>query len=357
MTTTAAIGIHDLMQKVIDLKGSDLHIVAGNPAIFRVDGELRRVDMPAVTPEQSKQLIFSLLDQEQQDYVKVNKEIDFGFQFKEKSRFRVNVYHASGALALAARLIPEKIRTVEELDLLPILHDFTLFPQGLVLLTGPTGEGKSTTLAALIDEINHKRAEHIVTIEDPIEFIYEPDKSVISQREINQDTHGWDIALRSALREDPDVVLIGEMRDHETIASAITIAETGHLVFATLHTNTASETMDRIIDVFPAAQQPQIRQQLAGVIRAVVSQRLVPKKGGGRIAALEVMIANSAVRNLIRENKAFQIESIIQTSSEQGMFLFEKHLSMLVQQGKITAETARNRAFRPEEIDRLLTKE
>lgn len=355
MSTT--ISIHDLMQKVVDLQGSDLHLVCGNPAILRVDGELRRVEMPLITPAQNKELIFSILTQEQQDYVKVNKELDFGYQYKEKARFRVNVYHASGALALAARLIPEKIKTIEELDLLPILHDFTLYPQGLVLLTGPTGEGKSTTLAALIDEINHKRAEHILTIEDPIEFIYQPDKSIISQREVNQDTHGWDIALRSALREDPDVVLIGEMRDHETIASAITIAETGHLVFATLHTNTASESMDRIIDVFPAAQQPQIRQQLAGVIRAVVSQRLLPKKGGGRVAALEVMIANAAVRNLIRESKAFQIESIIQTSSEQGMFLFEKHLFMLVQQGKITAETARNRAFRPDEIERMLAKE
>ncbi len=355
MNTT--ITIHDLMQKVVDLQGSDLHLVCGNPAILRVDGELRRVEMPLITPAQNKELIFSILTQEQQDYVKVNKELDFGYQYKEKARFRVNVYHASGALALAARLIPEKIKTIEELDLLPILHDFTLYPQGLVLLTGPTGEGKSTTLAALIDEINHKRAEHILTIEDPIEFIYQPDKSIISQREVNQDTHGWDIALRSALREDPDVVLIGEMRDHETIASAITIAETGHLVFATLHTNTASESMDRIIDVFPAAQQPQIRQQLAGVIRAVVSQRLLPKKGGGRVAALEVMIANAAVRNLIRESKAFQIESIIQTSSEQGMFLFEKHLFMLVQQGKITAETARNRAFRPDEIERMLAKE
>ncbi|MBP9781411.1 type IV pilus twitching motility protein PilT [Candidatus Woesebacteria bacterium] len=355
MSTT--ITIHDLMQKVVDLQGSDLHLVCGNPAILRVDGELRRVEMPLITPAQNKELIFTILTQEQQDYVKVNKELDFGFQYKEKARFRINVYHASGALALAARLIPEKIKTIEELDLLPILHDFTLYPQGLVLLTGPTGEGKSTTLAALIDEINHKRAEHILTIEDPIEFIYQPDKSIISQREVNQDTHGWDIALRSALREDPDVVLIGEMRDHETIASAITIAETGHLVFATLHTNTASESMDRIIDVFPAAQQPQIRQQLAGVIRAVVSQRLLPKKGGGRVAALEVMIANAAVRNLIRESKAFQIESIIQTSSEQGMFLFEKHLFMLVQQGKITAETARNRAFRPDEIERMLAKE
>ena len=313
--------------------------------------------MPLLTPDQNKELIFSILTQEQQDYVKVNKELDFGFQHQEKARFRVNVYHASGALALAARLIPEKIKTIEELDLLPILHDFTLYPQGLVLLTGPTGEGKSTTLAALIDEINHNRAEHILTIEDPIEFIYQPDKSIISQREVNQDTHGWDIALRSALREDPDVVLIGEMRDHETIASAITIAETGHLVFATLHTNTASESIDRMIDVFPAAQQPQIRQQLAGVIKAIASQRLLPKKGGGRVVALEVMIANAAVRNLIRESKAFQIESIIQTSSEQGMFLFEKHLFMLVQQGKITAETARNRAFRPDEIERMLSKE
>ena len=221
-------------------------------------------------------------------------------------------------------------------------------------MTGPTGEGKSTSLAAMIDEINATRADHIVTIEDPIEFVYTPKKSVISQREVNHDTHGWDIALKSVLREDPDVVLIGEMRDFETIASAITIAETGHLVFATLHTATAAQTIDRIIDVFPGSQQGQIRQQLAATIKVVASQRLLPKQGGGRIAALEILLANPAVRNLIREQKTHQIDNVMQTSADSGMMLIEAHMQQLVQQGSITAEVAKSHAFRRDDMERLL---
>lgn len=356
MTTVQHLTIADLMLKVVELKASDLHIVVGTSPSMRIDGELHRIDAPPVTEEQARELIFSILSQEQQDYVKVNKELDFGYQFHNDVRFRINVYHTLGSLALAARLIPEKIKTIEELELPTILHEFTKYPQGLVLFTGPTGEGKSTTLAALIDEINQQRAAHIITVEDPVEFRYKQAKSVISQREISQDTHGWDIALRSALREDPDVVLIGEMRDFETISAALTIAETGHLVFASLHTNTTAETINRIVDVFPSTQQEQVRQQLSSVIKAVVSQRLLPRKGGGRVPGAEIMIANAAIRNLIRENKAFQIDTVIQTSAEQGMMLFEKHLMLLLQQGKISVDTARYRAFRTEEIERLLEK-
>ncbi len=346
-----------MLQMVVDQKASDLHIVSGVPASIRSDGALLPIQgIPALTKDQVEGLVLPLMTNEQKDYVTVNKEIDFAYQFKDQGRFRVNVYTQRGSVAAALRLIPNKIKTLEELQMPPVLHTFSQYKQGLVLLTGPTGEGKSTTLAAVIQEINASRAEHILTIEDPIEFIYQPEKSVISQREVNSDTHGWDIALRSALREDPDVVLVGEMRDYETISAAITVAETGHLVFGTLHTATAGQTIDRIIDVFPAHQQSQIRQQLAAVLQAVVSQRLIPMSGGGRTAALEVMLATSAIRNLIREEKAFQIDNVIQTSGEQGMMLIETSLLQLVQRGAITTEMARSFAFRPEMYDRLAGK-
>jgi twitching motility protein PilT len=346
--------IHDILNLLIDQTGSDIHLITGMQPTLRVDGELKPIDgSPVLNQEMAEALILPLMSPEQRDYVKVNQEIDFGYQFQDKGRFRINVYHQKGNLAAAMRLIPAKIKTVDDLQLPPIFHDFTQYRQGLVLVTGPTGEGKSTTLAAMIEEINSTRAEHILTIEDPIEFVYQPKKSIISQREINHDTHGWDIALRSALREDPDVVLVGEMRDFETIAAAITTAETGHLVFATLHTATAAQTIDRIIDVFPAHQQGQIRQQLAATLQAVVSQRLIPLAQHGRMAAFEIMLATSAVRNLIREAKTHQIDNVLQTSGEQGMMLIEAHLAQLVQRGAITAEIAREYSFRPEEFDRL----
>lgn len=347
--------IHDVLQMLVDAEGSDVHIVAGSPVMLRLNGQLRAVEgSPVLEAQHTEALIYPILSQEQKDYVKVNKELDFGYSFKDAGRFRVNVYHTQGSLAAALRLIPSKIKTIDELNLPPILHTFTQFKQGLILMTGPTGEGKSTSLAAMIDEINATRADHIVTIEDPIEFVYTPKKSVISQREVNHDTHGWDIALKSVLREDPDVVLIGEMRDFETIASAITIAETGHLVFATLHTATAAQTIDRIIDVFPGSQQGQIRQQLAATIKVVASQRLLPKQGGGRIAALEILLANPAVRNLIREQKTHQIDNVMQTSADSGMMLIEAHMQQLVQQGSITAEVAKSHAFRRDDMERLL---
>lgn len=344
-----------MLQLVVDQGGSDLHILIGSPPTIRVDGALIPIEgMPVLGPEQTKTLIEPIMTQEQKEYVMLNKELDFGYQFGEYGRFRINAYHSNGSLAAALRLIPNETKTIEELSLPEVYHQFTKYKQGLVLVTGPTGEGKSTTLAALIEEINQNRTEHILTIEDPIEFVYKPKSSIVSQRELNHDTQDWSIALRSALREDPDVVLVGEMRDYETIAAAITVAETGHLVFATLHTSTAAQTVDRIIDVFPAHQQGQIRQQLASSIKAIVSQRLIPLKQGGRMAAAEVMIANSAVRNLIRESKTYQIDNVIQTSSGDGMMLMETSLALLVQQGYISQERAREFAFRPDELSRLL---
>jgi twitching motility protein PilT len=343
-----------MLQMLVDRGGSDLHIVVGTPPMLRVDGMLIPVDgAPILKKEHAELLVFPIMSQEQKDYVTVNKEVDFGYQFKDVARFRVNVYYQQNVISAALRLIPNKIKTVDELQLPPIMHNLTQYKQGLVLLTGPTGEGKSTTLAAMIQEINLTRSEHILTIEDPIEFVHIPQKSVISQRELHQDTHGWEIALRSALREDPDVVLVGEMRDYETISAAITVAETGHLVFATLHTNNAAQTVDRIIDVFPEHQQSQVRQQLSSSLQAVVSQRLVPMSGGGRVAATEVMIATPAIRNLIREGKTFQIDNVIQTSAEVGMMLMEASLAEWVQRGALSWERAREYALRPEEFDRI----
>lgn len=347
--------IHDILDMLVEQNGSDVHILTGMPPTLRVEGELRPIPgAPVLTNDMAESLIFPLMTQEQKDFATVNKEIDFGYSFKDKGRFRINVYHQRGEIAAALRLIPARIRTIDDLQLPPVFHQFTEFRQGLVLVTGPTGEGKSTTLAALIEEINSTRSEHILTIEDPVEFVYSPKKSIISQREINHDTNGWEIALRSALREDPNVVLVGEMRDFETISATITVAETGHLVFATLHTATAAQTIDRIIDVFPSHQQGQVRQQLAASLQAVISQRLIPLAQGGRTAAFEIMLATPAIRNLIREGKTYQIDNVIQTSAESGMMLIETHLLQLVQRGALSVEKAHNYAFRPDEIERLL---
>lgn len=347
--------ILDILEMLVQQQGSDIHLMVGSKPTLRIDGELRPIEgSPVLTKDQAEALILPLLTEEQKDHVMTDKEFDFGYSYQDKGRFRVNVYHHQGTLAAALRLIPAKIKSIDELHLPQVFHDLTQYKQGLVLVTGPTGEGKSTTLAAVMDEINTTRGEHILTIEDPIEFVYTPKQSIISQRELNQDTLGWDIALRSALREDPDIVLVGEMRDFETIAAAITVAETGHLVFATLHTASAAQTIDRIIDVFPAHQQGQIRQQLAATLQAVISQRLLPKVGGGRVAAFEVMLASGAVKNLIREGKTYQIDNVIQTSAEAGMTLFETNLAQLVQQGQITREKAAEYAFRPDELARLV---
>jgi len=347
--------IKDLLQLTVDRNASDLHIITGVPPTLRIDGQLSSVPSEAVlTPEAINNYLKEVLSSEQLEKLMVNKELDFSFPFSDKARFRVNAYTQKGSNALAFRKIPLQIPTIDSLGLPKILHSFTALRQGFVLITGPTGHGKSTTLAAMLNEINGSRSEHIVTIEDPIEFILRPNKSIISQREMGGDTHSWQIALRSILREDPNVVLVGEMRDYETIAAALTIAETGHLVFATLHTNSAAQTIDRIVDVFPEEQQGQVRLQLSNVIEAVFSMRLIPAIAGGRVVGYEVMLGTSAIKTSIREGKTHQIESILQTSQEVGMNTIEKSLVTLIRQGKITLEMAQSYSLRPEELTRLV---
>ncbi len=349
--------IKSLLQLTVERNASDLHLVVGSPPSLRIDGTLFPIPNEGVlTPDAMLELLKGSLNAEQLERLSVNKEIDLSLAFSEKARFRVNIYTQRGTYAGAFRRIPLDIPTIDALALPSILHNFTNLKQGLVLVTGPTGHGKSTTLAAMINEINTSRQTHIVTIEDPVEFVFKPVKSMVSQREMHQDTHSWDIALRSALREDPDVVLVGEMRDYETIASAITVAETGHLVFATLHTNSAAQTIDRIVDVFPEEQQGQIKLQLSNVLEAVFSQRLLPAMGGGRTVAYEIMLATTAIRTAIREGKTHQINSTIQTSAEAGMMTLDTTLARLVREGKITIETAQSYSINPEELSRLIRK-
>jgi twitching motility protein PilT len=348
------VGIKDLQELTIDRNASDLHIIVGLPPYIRLDGKLVPVpDTPVLTPETVENYLKDILPSDQLERLKVNKEVDFSLSFSDKARFRVNAYTQRGTPALSFRMIPLEIPKIDDLGLPKIIHSFTALKQGFILVTGPTGHGKSTTLAAILDEINQTRAEHIVTIEDPIEFLLRPDSSVISQREMGGDTHSWRIALRSVLREDPNVVMVGEMRDYETMASALTVAETGHLVFSTLHTNSASQTVDRIVDVFPEEQQHQVRLQLANVIEAVFSMRLVPAITGGRTVAYEVMLGTSAVKTSIREGKTHQIDNIIQTSTTIGMNTLEMSLASLVKEGKITLDDAQSYSLRPEELARL----
>jgi twitching motility protein PilT len=353
MATQARIEV--LLDEVIKKKASDLHLQVGLPPMLRIDGALTPVTGADPLDEEAVEtLIFSILDEDQKQILIKDKEFDFSFAFGDLGRFRVNAFHERGNMAAALRLIPNEILTIEQLGLPSVVNKFAEYPRGLVLVTGPTGSGKSTSLAALVDKINNEESRHIITIEDPIEFTHKSKKSVIVQREVHYDTYSFSAALRSALREDPDVVLIGEMRDLETIASAITIAETGHLVFATLHTNSASQSIDRMIDVFPPHQQPQIRAQLANILMAIVSQRLIPTIGGGRVAAAEILVATPAVRNIIREGKAHQLEAVIQTGAEHGMQSMDKQLVQLIHAGTITYDEARNFAVDLEELDRLM---
>jgi len=346
--------IKDLLQLTIDRNASDLHIVSAIPPHLRIEGQLSPIPHESVmTPDMINKLLKDVLTTEQLERYTVNKEMDFSLSFTEKARFRVNAYTQKGTPAISFRTIPLTIPSIDDLGLPKILHTFTSLRQGFILVTGPTGHGKSTTLAAVLNEINQTRAEHIVTIEDPIEFVFKTDKSIISQREMGSDTHSWQIALRSALREDPDVVLVGEMRDYETIAAALTVAETGHLVFATLHTNSAAQTVDRIVDVFPEEQQAQVRLQLSNVIEAIFSMRLIPSTSGKRVVAYEVMLGTSAIKTSVREGKSHQIDNILQTSTEVGMNTIEMSLVSLIKQGKITLETAQSFSLRPEELTRL----
>jgi len=347
--------IEILLEEVVKKKASDLHLQVGLPPMLRVDGSLVAVQAAdLLTEETVETLIFAILDEDQKQILLKDKEFDFSFAFGDLGRFRVNAFHERGNLAAALRLIPNEILTIEQLGLPQIVSKFAEYPRGLVLVTGPTGSGKSTSLAALINKINMEHAKHIITIEDPIEYTHKSKKSVIVQREVHYDTYSFSAALRSSLREDPDVVLIGEMRDLETIASAITIAETGHLVFATLHTNSAAQSIDRMVDVFPPHQQPQIRAQLSNILMAVCSQRLIPSIGGGRIAAAEILIATPAVRNIIREGKTHQLDAVIQTGAEFGMQSMDKQLVQLIHEGNISYDEARTFAIDPEELDRLM---
>lgn len=347
--------IDELLELVVAHNASDLHMAVGLPPVIRVDGKLRKTKYEPFTAQTSQRMIYDILLDEQIERFETELELDCAYQLQKIARFRVNVFKDRGTIAAALRLIPTKIPTTQELGLPAIAEDLARRPRGLLLVTGPTGSGKSTTLAAMVDQINRERAEHIITIEDPIEYLHTHKKCVINQRELGQDTHSFENALRVALREDPDCLLVGEMRDLTTIQLAITCAETGHLVMATLHTNNAAESVDRMIDVFPPDQQEQIRVQLSNNILAVMSQQLLPRAGQpGRIAAIEVMVASSAIRNLIRENKAHQITSIIQTSGEMGMVTMDQALRDLYQQSIITYEVAMQRAQNQEELKKLI---
>jgi len=355
MPATAKLKLEEYFNVMLEKGASDLHLTVGRPPTIRVDRKLQPIEGANIlSADDTAQLVDVVLDEKQKETFKNQLELDVSYSFEDKARFRINVFHQKGFIGGAFRLIPSKIRTVEELGLPLILKEFVKEFQGLVLLVGPTGHGKSTTLAAMLDLINHSRAEHIITIEDPIEYLFTPDKSIVDQRELNQDTMSFARALRSALREDGDVIMVGEMRDLDTIATTITVAETGHLVFGTLHTNNAAQTVDRIIDVFPSHQQNQVRMQLASIITAVVSQRLIPKIGGGRVVATEVMVATPAIRNLIREGKAYQLDSVIQTSAEEGMVSLDNSLAHLVRTQQITMEDAMMFSTDPKNLSSLL---
>ena len=351
-----AVHVDDLLGELVDRSGSDLHICVGAPPIMRVDGQLIPLKYQEITPGDAQRLIYQILTDEQIRRFEADFELDFSYAIGKTARFRANVYRDKGTVAAAFRLILAKVPTIRELGLPLILEELTRRPRGLILVTGPTGCGKSTTLAAMIHQINTERKAHIITIEDPIEYLHEHRVSLINQRELGQDTKSFANALRSALREDPDVILVGEMRDLETISVAITCAETGHLVLATLHTINSAQTVDRIVDVFPPGQQEQIRFQLSNNLEAVLCQQLLPRaRMTGRVAAMEIMLATPAIRNMIRESKTHQMQSAIQTSAGVGMQTMDQHLRELYQRRLITYDDAMARAMNPDELKRLLT--
>ncbi len=353
-----AVSLHQLLKTMLEMGGSDLHLTNNSPPQIRVDGKLRPLDMPPLTTVETKQLAYSVLTDNQKHRFEENLELDFSFGIKNLARFRANVFQQRGSVAAVYRTIPYEIKGFKELGLPPVIAQICDKPRGLVLVTGPTGSGKSTTLAAMLDKVNKERYEHIITIEDPIEYLHNHQKCIVNQREIHSDTHSFTNALRSALREDPDVVLIGEMRDLETIESALRIAETGHLTFATLHTNSAVQTINRIVDVFPAHQQSQIRAQLSFVLEGIMCQSLLPRaSGSGRALAMEILVPNSAIRNLIREDKIHQIYSSMQTGQERhGMQTFNQSLATLYFKKQITLQLALAMSSNSDELQDMINR-
>jgi len=347
--------LEELLDLVIAEGGSDLHVCAGGPPMLRVAGALVPVSKyPSLTGEETEAMLKSIVPENRWNFFQENQAIDLSYAHKTDTRFRVNGYRVQGSIALALRLVPHEIRTFSELNLPSVLEVFTQREQGFFLVVGPVGHGKSTTLASMIDRINDSRTEHILTIEDPVEYIFTPKKSLIHQREVHIDTPDFHMALQSAFREDVDVIMVGEMRDYETISSAVTAAETGHLVFSTLHTNNAAQTIDRIIDMFPAEQQAQVRVQLSGSLAGIFSQRLIPRVSGGLIPAYELLINNNAISSLIRDSLTHEISSVIQTSSREGMIDLDRSLADLVHRGEVTVEHAYEHALDPKNFEHYL---
>lgn len=349
--------LNELLLLTVKQNASDLHISVGKRPTVRVDSMLVPIAKEAIfTKEDAQEIINALLTPEQKIIFAKNKQVDFSYAYEDKARFRVNVYMQRGFPAAALRLVPAQIKTMQELGLPPILHDFAKMNQGFILVVGPAGQGKSTTLAAVLDEINHTRNDHIITVEDPIEYVFSQDRAIISQREVGFDVLSFEDGLKAVLRQDPDVLMVGEMRDPETIATAMTAAETGHLVFSTLHTNSASQTIDRIIDSFPPNQQGQIVSQLASTLVAIISQRLIPRVGGGRVPATEIMLVNPAIKNLIRERKIYQIDLVIETSIQEGMISLNRSLVNLIKQKEISLEQAESYSLNPSELRILINR-
>jgi twitching motility protein PilT len=347
-------GLSDYLLDAIGMGASDLHVTTGLPPMVRVNGKVQPLDYPPLTPNVTRELIYDILSNDQRQRLENDWELDFSYAVPRTARFRVNVYFQRGSLGAAFRTIPREIRGLDELGLPKAIHDMTEKPRGLVLVTGPTGSGKSTTLAAMIDKINETRNEHIMSVEDPIEFLHQHKKCIVNQREVNQDTKSFAQALKHVLRQDPDVILVGEMRDLETISLAVTAAETGHLVFGTLHTQDAPQTVDRIIDVFPPHQQHQVRAQLANALQGIITQTLIPRKdGNGRVVACEVLVPTPGVRNLVREAKNHQIYSAMQTGGKFGMQTMDAALVDLVRRGLVSQQEAEKRSSNPDELRRL----
>jgi twitching motility protein PilT len=354
----AQLTLHQLLKTMVERGGSDLHVTTNSPPQIRIDGKLTPLDFPPLTAAETKQLAYSVLTDAQKHRFEENLELDLSFGIKGLARFRGNIFNQRGATAAVYRQIPYEILGFKDLGLPLVIEEICQKPRGLVLVTGPTGSGKSTTLAAMIDKINRERHEHIITIEDPVEFLHAHKSCVVNQRELHADTHSFGNSLKSALRQDPDVVLIGEMRDLETIESALRIAETGHLTFGTLHTNSAAQTINRIVDVFPAHQQPQIRAQLSFVLEGIICQALLPKANGkGRAMAMEILVPNAAIRNLIREDKVHQIYSMMQTGqAKYGMQTFNQSLATLYFKKAITLQTALARSSNPDELQEMISR-